>query len=86
MAFLTTAAGGRHTPIFDNYRPSLLFDGAETTGTITLPIGTEMVMPGETTGVRIHLTQPVALAVGAPFAVLEGTRTVAGGSVTKIIG
>ncbi len=77
--------GGRHTPFFNNYRPQFFFRTTDVTGVVNLPEGTEMVMPGDTTDMRVELIQPIAIEEGLRFAIREGGRTVGAGSVTKII-
>jgi elongation factor Tu len=77
--------GGRHTPFFNNYRPQFFFRTTDVTGVVTLPEGTEMVMPGDTTDMKVQLIQPIAIEEGLRFAIREGGRTVGAGSVTKII-
>ncbi len=76
--------GGRHTPFFNNYRPQFFFRTTDVTGVVTLPEGTEMVMPGDTTEMIVKLIQPIAIEPGLRFAIREGGRTVGAGSVTKI--
>jgi len=77
--------GGRHTPFFDNYRPQFYFRTTDVTGTVTLPEGTEMVMPGDNTEMQVDLIAPIAMEEGLQFAIREGGRTVGAGRVTKII-
>ena len=77
--------GGRHNPFYTNYRPQFYFRTTDVTGVITLPEGTEMVMPGDTTDVTVELIQPIAMEEGLGFAIREGGRTVGAGTVTKII-
>ena len=77
--------GGRHTPFFTNYRPQFYIRTTDVTGVITLPEGTEMVMPGDNTNVSIDLISPIAMTEGLKFAIREGGRTVGSGVVTKII-
>jgi elongation factor Tu len=77
--------GGRHTPFFNNYRPQFFFRTTDVTGVVTLPEGTEMVMPGDTTDMKVQLIQPIAIEEGLRFAIREGGRTVGAGSVTKIV-
>ncbi|GAA3537895.1 elongation factor Tu [Amycolatopsis ultiminotia] len=76
--------GGRHTPFFNNYRPQFYFRTTDVTGVVTLPEGTEMVMPGDNTDISVVLIQPVAMDEGLRFAIREGGRTVGAGQVTKI--
>ena len=77
--------GGRHNPFFSNYRPQFYFRTTDVTGGITLPEGTDMVMPGDTTEISVELIQPIAMEPGLGFAIREGGRTVGSGRVTKII-
>jgi len=77
--------GGRHTPFFNNYRPQFYFRTTDVTGVVHLPEGTEMVMPGDNTEMRVQLIQPIAMEEGLKFAIREGGRTVGAGRVTKII-
>ena len=77
--------GGRHKPFFTNYRPQFYFRTTDVTGTITLPEGTEMVMPGDNTDMTVELGKPIAMDEGLRFAIREGGRTVASGRVTKIL-
>ncbi|GAB2720807.1 elongation factor Tu [Nocardia mexicana] len=77
--------GGRHTPFFNNYRPQFYFRTTDVTGVVTLPEGTEMVMPGDNTEMSVKLIQPIAMEEGLRFAIREGGRTVGAGRVTKII-
>ncbi|WP_111766546.1 elongation factor Tu [Nakamurella deserti] len=77
--------GGRHTPFFNNYRPQFFFRTTDVTGVVSLPEGTEMVMPGDTTEMVVKLIQPIAIEDGLRFAIREGGRTVGAGSVTKIV-
>ena len=82
---LTKEEGGRHTPFFTNYRPQFYFRTTDVTGTIELPAGTEMVMPGDNTTMTVKLIVPVAMAEGLRFAIREGGHTVGAGTVSKII-
>ena len=77
--------GGRHNPFYGNYRPQFYFRTTDVTGVITLPEGTEMVMPGDNTEISVTLIQPIAMEEGLGFAIREGGRTVGSGRVTKII-
>ncbi|MCX2729003.1 elongation factor Tu [Saccharopolyspora sp. NFXS83] len=77
--------GGRHTPFFNNYRPQFYFRTTDVTGVVTLPEGTEMVMPGDNVEMSVQLIQPIAMEDGLRFAIREGGRTVGAGRVTKII-
>ena len=81
---LSKEEGGRHTPFFNNYRPQFYFRTTDVTGVVTLPEGTEMVMPGDNTEMAVELIQPIAMDEGLRFAVREGGRTVGAGVVTKI--
>ncbi|WP_327434026.1 MULTISPECIES: elongation factor Tu [unclassified Streptomyces] len=81
---LSKHEGGRHTPFFDNYRPQFYFRTTDVTGVVTLPKGTEMVMPGDNTTMQVQLIQPIAMEEGLKFAIREGGRTVGAGQVTKI--
>ncbi|WP_248964949.1 elongation factor Tu [Sphaerisporangium perillae] len=82
---LSKDEGGRHTPFFNNYRPQFYFRTTDVTGVVTLPEGTEMVMPGDNTEMTVQLIQPIAMEDGLKFAIREGGRTVGAGRVTKII-
>jgi elongation factor Tu len=82
---LTKEEGGRHTPFFTGYKPQFYFRTTDVTGEATLPSGTEMVMPGDNTNLKIKLIGPVAMEEGLRFAVREGGKTVGAGVVTKII-
>jgi elongation factor Tu len=82
---LSKDEGGRHTPFFNNYRPQFYFRTTDVTGSVVLPGGTEMVMPGDNTEMTVELIQPVAMDEGLRFAIREGGRTVGAGRVTKII-
>jgi elongation factor Tu len=82
---LSQKEGGRHKPFFNNYRPQFYFRTTDVTGTISLPEGTEMVMPGDNVTINVELIQPIAMDEGLRFAIREGGRTVASGRVTKII-
>src|SRR6187399_1666090 len=82
---LSKEEGGRHNPFFANYRPQFYFRTTDVTGVITLPEGTEMVMPGDTTDMTVELIQPIAMEEGLSFAIREGGRTVGAGTVTKIL-
>ena len=81
---LSKDEGGRHTPFFNNYRPQFYFRTTDVTGVVTLPAGTEMVMPGDNTEMNVVLIQPIAMEEGLRFAIREGGRTVGAGRVTKI--
>jgi len=82
---LTKEEGGRHTPFFQNYRPQFYFRTTDVTGVVTLPEGTEMVMPGDNTAMTVKLIQPIAMEDGLKFAIREGGRTVGAGRVIKIL-
>jgi elongation factor Tu len=82
---LSKDEGGRHTPFFNNYRPQFYFRTTDVTGSVNLPSGTEMVMPGDNTEMEVTLIQPIAMDEGLRFAIREGGRTVGAGRVTKIL-
>jgi elongation factor Tu len=82
---LTKEEGGRHTPFFSNYRPQFYFRTTDVTGTVKLPEGTEMVMPGDNIAMEIELITPIAMDEGLRFAIREGGRTVGAGVVASII-
>ncbi len=82
---LSKDEGGRHTPFFQNYRPQFYFRTTDVTGVVTLPKGTEMVMPGDNTSMHVQLIQPIAMEEGLKFAIREGGRTVGAGQVTRIV-
>src|SRR5919107_641716 len=82
---LSKDEGGRHTPFFNNYRPQFYFRTTDVTGSVVLPGGTEMVMPGDNTEMEVTLIQPIAMDEGLRFAIREGGRTVGAGRVTKIL-
>ena len=81
---LSKEEGGRHTPFFTGYRPQFYFRTTDVTGVVTLPEGTEMVMPGDKVSVSVELITPVAMDRGLRFAIREGGRTVGAGTVTEI--
>jgi elongation factor Tu len=81
---LSKDEGGRHTPFFNNYRPQFYFRTTDVTGVVHLPEGTEMVLPGDNTEMKVDLIQPIAMEEGLRFAIREGGRTVGAGRVTKI--
>ena len=81
---LSKDEGGRHTPFFTNYRPQFYFRTTDVTGTVTLPAGTEMVMPGDNVEMSVELIAPIALEEGTEFSIREGGRTVGAGKVTKV--
>jgi elongation factor Tu len=85
VVILSKDEGGRHTPFFNNYRPQFYFRTTDVTGVVTLPEGTEMVMPGDSTAMTVKLIQPIAMDEGLRFAIREGGRTVGAGRVTNII-
>ncbi|HEU0063617.1 MAG TPA: elongation factor Tu, partial [Flavisolibacter sp.] len=82
---LSKDEGGRHTPFFNNYRPQFYFRTTDVTGEVTLPEGTEMVMPGDNVSLTVKLIQPIAMEKGLKFAIREGGRTVGAGQVTDIL-
>ncbi|MFI1417532.1 elongation factor Tu [Streptomyces sp. NPDC020731] len=82
---LSKDEGGRHTPFFNSYRPQFYFRTTDVTGVVTLPEGTEMVMPGDNTEMKVELIQPVAMEEGLKFAIREGGRTVGAGVITRIM-
>ena len=82
---LTKEEGGRHTPFFNNYRPQFYVRTTDVTGSITLPEGTEMVMPGDNVKISVELIAPIAMEEGTRFAIREGGRTVGAGVVSKIV-
>lgn len=81
---LTKEEGGRHTPFFNNYRPQFYFRTTDVTGSIELPAGTEMVMPGDNVTIDVELIHPIAVEQGTTFSIREGGRTVGSGMVTEI--
>ena len=85
MYVLTKEEGGRHTPFFSGYRPQFYFRTTDVTGSIQLPEGVEMVMPGDHVTMEIKLITPIAMEEGLRFAIREGGRTVASGVVSKVI-
>jgi len=82
---LSKDEGGRHTPFFNGYRPQFYFRTTDVTGSVDLPAGTEMVMPGDNVGITVSLIQPIAMEQGLRFAIREGGRTVGAGVVSKVI-
>jgi elongation factor Tu len=82
---LSKEEGGRHTPFFNNYRPQFYFRTTDVTGVITLPEGTEMVMPGDNVTMDVELIHPIAFEKGTKFSIREGGRTVGAGNVTEIL-
>ena len=82
---LTKEEGGRHTPFFSNYRPQFYFRTTDVTGSVVLPDGTEMVMPGDNISMEVNLIAPIAMDEGLRFAIREGGRTVGAGVVSKVI-
>ena len=82
---LSKDEGGRHTPFFNGYRPQFYFRTTDVTGSIELPKGTEMVMPGDNISITVALIQPIAMEEGLRFAIREGGKTVGAGVVAKVI-
>ena len=82
---LSKEEGGRHTPFFSNYRPQFYFRTTDVTGVITLPEGTEMVMPGDNVDMTVELITPIAIENGTKFSIREGGRTVGAGVVSEIL-
>ena len=82
---LTKEEGGRHTPFFSNYRPQFYFRTTDVTGSVELPDGTEMVMPGDNIAMTVTLIAPIAMDEGLRFAIREGGRTVGAGVVASIV-
>jgi elongation factor Tu len=82
---LTKEEGGRHTPFFNNYRPQFFFTTTDVTGTVKLPEGVEMCMPGDHIHMTIKLITPIAIEEGLHFAIREGGRTVGAGVITEIV-
>jgi elongation factor Tu len=82
---LSKEENGRHTPFFTGYRPQFYIRTTDVTGNVTLPAGTEMVMPGDNTVMEVELIVPVALEEGLRFAIREGGKTVGAGVITKIL-
>ena len=85
LSILKKEEGGRHTPFHNNYRPQFYVRTTDVTGTINLPDGVEMVMPGDNLTITVDLLSPIALSVGLRFAIREGGRTVGAGQVTEIL-
>ena len=85
MYILTKEEGGRHTAFFTGYRPQFFFRTTDVTGTMHLPAGVEMVMPGDNIEVECHLIAPIAMEANMRFAIREGGRTIGAGTVSKII-
>ena len=81
---LSKDEGGRHTPFFANYRPQFYFRTTDVTGSVALPEGTEMVMPGDNVKMSVELIAPIAMEQGLRFAIREGGRTVGAGVVSKV--
>jgi len=81
---LTKEEGGRHKPFFSGYKPQFYFRTTDVTGTITLPEGVEMVMPGDNVNMKVELQKPVALEPGLRFAIREGGKTIGAGVVTEV--
>ena len=82
---LSKEEGGRHTPFFNGYRPQFYFRTTDVTGSVELPAGTEMIMPGDNTRMTAKLIAPIAMEEGLRFAIREGGRTVGAGVVSKVI-
>jgi elongation factor Tu len=82
---LSKDEGGRHTPFFTNYRPQFYFRTSDVTGSLALPAGVEMVMPGDNVSVDVELGKPVAMEKGLRFAVREGGRTIGAGRVSEVV-
>ena len=82
---LSKDEGGRHTPFFTNYRPQFYFRTTDVTGSVALPTGVEMVMPGDNVSVEIKLGAPVAMEKGQRFAIREGGRTIGAGRVSEVV-
>jgi len=82
---LTKEEGGRHTPFFPGYRPQFYFRTTDVTGSVKLPAGVEMVMPGDNVSVEIELITPIAMEKGLRFAIREGGRTVGAGTIAEVI-
>ena len=82
---LTKDEGARHTPFFTNYRPQFYFRTSDVTGTVSLPAGVEMVMPGDNVSVEVKLLAPVAMEKGLRFAIREGGRTIGAGRVAEVV-
>jgi elongation factor Tu len=82
---LTKEEGGRHTPFFKGYRPQFYFRTTDVTGSVTLPSGVEMVMPGDNVSLEVELIIPIAMEKESRFAIREGGRTVGAGVVTEVI-
>jgi elongation factor Tu len=82
---LSKEEGGRHTPFFNKYRPQFYFRTTDVTGEISLPAGTEMVMPGDNLTITVELINTIAMEIGLKFAIREGGRTVGAGQVTEIL-
>jgi elongation factor Tu len=82
---LSKEEGGRHTPFFNKYRPQFYFRTTDVTGEISLPAGTEMVMPGDNLTITVELINSIAMEIGLKFAIREGGRTVGAGQVTEIL-
>ena len=82
---LTKEEGGRHTPFFKGYRPQFYFRTTDVTGSVELPAGTEMVMPGDNVSVAVELITPIAMEKGLRFAIREGGHTVGAGTISEIV-
>jgi len=83
---LSKEEGGRHTPFFSGYRPQFYFRTTDVTGSVRLPEGVEMVMPGDNVALTVELITPIAMEEGLRFAIREGGRTVGAGVVTQVLG
>jgi len=82
---LTKEEGGRHTPFFKGYRPQFYFRTTDVTGSVELPAGTEMVMPGDNVSVDVELITPIAMEKGLRFAIREGGHTVGAGTIAEVV-
>jgi elongation factor Tu len=82
---LSKEEGGRHKPFFSGYRPQFYFRTTDVTGSVTLPEGTEMVMPGDNVEITAELIAPIAMEEGMRFAIREGGRTIGAGTISKIV-
>jgi elongation factor Tu len=82
---LSKEEGGRHTPFFNKYRPQFYFRTSDVTGSVTLPQGVEMVMPGDNVSVDVELIAPLAMEKGLRFAIREGGRTIGAGRVSEVV-
>ena len=82
---LSKEEGGRHTPFFNGYRPQFYFRTTDVTGVLTLPEGTEMIIPGDNVSIEIELQKPIAMEKGQRFAIREGGKTIGAGRITQVI-